>query len=84
MAVNENFNITDVGEGIRFTIDTNGNVGIGTTSPQTKLHVNDVLRLEPQPTPPTGGLGDLYVGTDNNLYFHNGSVWREVALVPQG
>ncbi|MDF2438978.1 MAG: hypothetical protein K0Q95_3354 [Bacteroidota bacterium] len=35
------FNITDIdaGNATRFTINQTGNVGIGTTSPQTKLHV---------------------------------------------
>lgn len=59
-----------------------GNVGVGVTSPARTLHVKDVLRLGPQSSPPAGGLGDLYVGTDYKLYFHNGTAWKEVALVP--
>ena len=71
-----------------------GNVGFGDfiddiadpndlTVPLQTVHVNGVMRLEPQTSAPTGGaLGDLYVGTDNKLYFHNGTAWKEVQLVP--
>jgi hypothetical protein len=58
-----------------------GNVGIGTTSPQQKIHISGVMRLEPQSSPPPGALGDLYVGTDGKLYFHNGTEWKEVSLL---
>ncbi len=58
-----------------------GKVGIG-ISPQRSLHVDDIMRLEPQASAPTGGKGDLYAGTDGKLYFHNGSAWKEVSLVP--
>ncbi len=64
-----------------------GNVGVGTTAPQQKVHISGALRLEPQATAPTGTLGDLYVGTDGNLYFNDGTPgpaggWRQVSLVP--
>ena len=59
-----------------------GNLGVGTDAPQQKVHISGAMRLEPQATAPTGTLGDLYVGTDGNLYFHNGVDWQEVALVP--
>jgi len=58
----------------------NGNVGFGTETPVRKVHINGVMRLEPQATQPTGALGDLYVGTDGKLYFHNGTGWKEVQL----
>jgi hypothetical protein len=59
-----------------------GNVGFGIASPQQKVHISGAMRLEPQATAPAGDLGDLYVGTDNKLYFHDGTSWREVQLVP--
>lgn len=59
-----------------------GNLGVGTSDPQQKVHISGVLRLEPQVIPPTGGAGDIYAGTDNKLYFHDGSNWREIQLVP--
>ncbi len=62
------------------SIQANGNVGIGNTAPQQKLHVSGVMRLEPQATPPSGALGDLYVSTDGKLYFHDGSGWKLVSL----
>jgi hypothetical protein len=63
------------------TIMNSGNVGIGTMSPQQKMHISGVMRLEPQSSPPSGALGDLYVGTDGKLYFHNGTQWKEVSLI---
>jgi hypothetical protein len=60
----------------------NGNLGIGTETPQQKVHISGAMRLEPQATAPTGSLGDLYVGTDGNLYFHDGTSWKQVQLVP--
>jgi len=59
-----------------------GNVGFGIASPQQKVHISGAMRLEPQASAPTGAMGDLYVGTDGKLYFHNGTVWKEVQLVP--
>ncbi|MCF6224585.1 MAG: hypothetical protein L3J34_12805 [Flavobacteriaceae bacterium] len=60
----------------------NGNVGFGIEAPLQKVHISGVMRLEPLAAAPTGAMGDLYVGTDGNLYFHNGTEWREVQLVP--
>lgn len=59
-----------------------GNVGIGTTEPQQKVHINGVMRLEPQDAAPTGGLGDLYVNSDGTLFFHDGTDWKAVQLAP--
>lgn len=61
-----------------------GKIGVGISTPKRKVHISGALRLEPQDTPPADGeLGDLYVNdTDNKLYFHNGSDWKEVSLVP--
>ena len=59
-----------------------GDVGIGTTDPQQKVHINGVMRLEPQDAAPTGGLGDLYVNSDGTLFFHDGSDWKAVQLAP--
>lgn len=58
----------------------NGNIGVGEPNPQQKLHVSGVMRLEPQATPPTGALGDLYVNSNGKLFFHNGTEWKEVSL----
>ena len=61
-----------------------GNVGYGIAQPLRKVHISEALRLEPQDTPPANGsLGDLYVNsTDNSLYFHDGTQWRQVSLEP--
>jgi len=59
-----------------------GNLGVGLETPQQKIHISGAMRLEPQNTAPANGaLGDLYVGTDNKLYFHDGTTWREVQLI---
>jgi len=60
----------------------NGNVGVGVTAPKQKIHIGGAMRLEPQAAAPAGALGDLYVGTDGKLYFHNGTAWKAVQLAP--
>ncbi len=60
-----------------------GNIGVGIEAPQQKVHISGAMRLEPQAAAPAAGaLGDLYVNTDGKLYFHNGTAWKEVQLVP--
>ncbi|MDJ0645865.1 MAG: hypothetical protein QNJ57_07790 [Flavobacteriaceae bacterium] len=60
-----------------------GNIGAGILAPQRQVHISEALRLEPQADPPANGaLGDLYADTDGNLYFHDGTNWRQVQLVP--
>ncbi len=56
-----------------------GNLGIGINSPQRKLHVNDVIRLEPRSTAPLNPKeGDMYMdGTTHTLKVYNGSTWQE-------
>ena len=59
-----------------------GSLGVGTDDPKQKVHINGVMRLEPQATAPTGALGDLYVSASGILFFHDGSGWKQVQLVP--
>ncbi|MEA3317087.1 MAG: hypothetical protein U9R54_03950 [Bacteroidota bacterium] len=61
-----------------FTILKNGNVGIGVDEPTSKLHVKDVLRLEPRSTPPNDATqGDMYFDkTTNKLRVYDGDVWQ--------
>lgn len=53
-------------------------VGIGTTTPARKLHVNDVLRLEPRSSaPPNPSEGDIYMdSTDHKLKVYDGTSWQ--------
>jgi hypothetical protein len=59
-----------------------GNLGIGTTSPARKLHINDVMRLEPvSDFPSSPSDGDLCVrGTsgDYHIYCYLNGRWRQL------
>ena len=57
--------------------DTTSNVGIGTTTPKRRLHINDVMRLEPRDTAPANpAKGDIYFdGVLNKLRYYNGNSW---------
>jgi hypothetical protein len=64
----------------RMRIDSSGNVGIGTSSPARKLHVSDVLRLEPRNGAPSSpAKGDIYFDSaDDKLKCYDGSVWQDL------
>ncbi len=76
----------DIGTGSQFALYSGsradsymrGNVGIGTDTPQRKLHVSDVMRLEPRATAPSDArAGDMYFDSgDNKLKVYDGSVWQ--------
>jgi hypothetical protein len=55
-----------------------GNVGIGTDSPTRKLHINDVMRLEPRSSAPlTPMKGDIYMDDiTNKLMVYDGTTWQ--------
>jgi hypothetical protein len=55
-----------------------GNVGIGTTSPARKLHISDVMRLEPRATAPVSPAeGDIYMdSSDHKLKVYDGTTWQ--------
>jgi hypothetical protein len=59
------------------TEDTTSNVGIGTLTPKRKLHINDVMRLEPRNTAPANpGEGDIYYDAIlKKLRYYNGTNW---------
>ena len=74
------FNTTEggVSGGERMRIDPRGNVGIGTTNPQRRLHVSDAMRLEPLSAPPANpSRGDMYYdGVINRLRVFDGATWQ--------
>ena len=59
-------------------ISSSGRVGIGMDSPQTSLHVKDVLRLEPRNTAPSSpSKGDMFFdSTINKLRVYDGTTWQ--------
>ncbi|MBN2542097.1 hypothetical protein JXI42_04460 [bacterium] len=80
----DKFFITTNGEGYvteeskTFAIDRVGNVGIGVLSPERKLHVRDVMRLEPRSTVPSSpSKGDMYFDSnENKLKVYDGTTWQ--------
>ncbi len=92
-------NFTDSAKGTKATIRTtdngsttqsdkvtvlgNGNVGIGTISPQRTLHISDTMRLEPRASAPSSpASGDMYMdssSTPNELCVYDGSAWQGIS-----
>jgi hypothetical protein len=61
-------------------IGENGNIGINNTAPARKLHINDVMRLEPRASAPASpSEGDLYVNsTDHHIYCYLNGTWKQL------
>lgn len=66
----------------RMRIDKDGNVGVGTTTPNARLHVNAVMRLQPTDAP-----GVCNAGTRGAMYYDasmnepcscNGASWGQM------
>lgn len=59
-------------------INSNGNVGFATISPQRPVHIKDVLRLEPRDTAPLNPAeGDIYMDSvTHKLMVFDGTVWQ--------
>ena len=76
---NDNFNIWQTGAGARVVVDTNGNVGIGTTSPNESLNItrSSGPTMALNTTNDTGYLRFVSVGSENwiqsGLLASNGS-----------
>ncbi|MBN2407270.1 MAG: hypothetical protein JXJ19_06200 [Elusimicrobia bacterium] len=69
-----------VGAGDQPELIVNGYyVGIGTADPDCHLHVNNMIKIEPLSSQPTGALGRMYIDDDGRLHIHDGSNWRPVA-----
>ncbi|MDP8212646.1 MAG: hypothetical protein P9X22_05055, partial [Candidatus Zapsychrus exili] len=65
----------------KMTVQDDGNVGIGTTSPNQKLHVNAVMQLSPTDSPGTcdaAAEGSIYADDSlNEPCYCNGSAWTQ-------
>jgi hypothetical protein len=60
---------------------TKGNVGIGTTTPTAKLHVNGGVQIGDTAATCNKAIGGTlkYVDSENCMYFCNGSKWRAMS-----
>jgi hypothetical protein len=65
-------------DGDLLIVKNSGNVGIGIKTPARKLHVSDVIRLEPRATAPADPAeGDMYMDSGTHkLMVYDGSAWR--------
>ena len=66
----------------RFYMGSNGDVGIGTSSPGAKLNVKGTVKIEDQTgtpaAPPQPGTPTQGYGVDNNNYLGEPSVWLKI------
>jgi len=62
----------------KMVITPSGNVGVGIKEPTRKLHINDVMRLEPRSTTPDSpSEGDMYMDAkDHKLKVFDGRQWQ--------
>lgn len=60
------------------TVDISGSEDIDMITP--KVNISEVVNLAPQDPLPTGAVGDM-AASGSNLYFHNGTQWKEVSFV---
>lgn len=59
---------------------TTGNVGIGNSDPQRKVHITGAMRLEPQTdAPATAQLGDIYVDDSEAVCVYASGTWTKIA-----
>jgi len=60
-------------------VEINGDLGIGIT-PARKLHISDVMRLEPRAAAPSSpSEGDIYVNsTDHHIYCYLNGLWKQL------
>jgi|APSaa5957512535_1039671.scaffolds.fasta_scaffold07699_8 hypothetical protein len=72
---------------IRMTVAHNGNVGIGTTTPDQKLDVAGIIAISSEqgsaPAQPSDGVGLLYTKADGKLYWRSNDI-TETDLIAGG
>ncbi|MCF8223968.1 MAG: hypothetical protein K9J25_12580 [Bacteroidales bacterium] len=61
-----------------FTILKNGNIGVGIDTPQRRVHIKDVMRIEPSYFAPNSpSEGDIYFdGIIKKLMVYDGTIWQ--------
>jgi hypothetical protein len=67
----------------RMRITNNGNIGIGTATPQATMHINGFMKLEPQnsaPTSPTKGM-IYYDNNTDTIKVYTGLQWNTLGFL---
>ncbi len=69
-----------------FTINSSGNIGVGTNNPARLLHVDGPLRITASAAPASPIAGDMYIdsGDSNTLKWYDGSSWQPAGSVASG
>ena len=65
--------------GVKVGIGNGNNAPTHTLDVAGSVNIDDILHIKPRSGNPTSAtLGDIYVNTNGNIYFYNGSFWKQM------
>lgn len=74
-----NYGVDQALDSLVATFRADGNIGLGVAEPLRRLHMKDVLRIEPSATPSSPAAGDIYFdSTTNKLRCYDGTSWNDL------